>query len=681
MSYQTPSGSRASTGYYSGTSISRSGSIKPHEARRPPSSRGYIGTVSGSPQPRSRPGSAMGFASGGGGGSSSSRPATPSFLRPAEPYTGSITVSVRPNPYSVNPGKPPVWKLDVVGNSITNTLDLSSFAFDHVFPTDKSTVNYTVYQKSCAHIVHKFLYEGFNGTVFAYGMTGSGKTHSMRGNAKDPGFVTLAIDDIFQMLESKTATSPLQQFNLDVTYLEIYNEKIIDLLAPTTAGGGASDLKIRDDSVFGNKIVGITTINITSKEQLLQIIRKGDTNRKTSATDFNSRSSRSHSILQFKLQTVDLIANSERHSILSLCDLAGSERATSSVERRKEGAYINKSLLALSTVINKLSISSAGNCTPLLVAPLEHIPYRDSKLTRLLQPALSGSSLISILCTIHLGSGNDPNYNTANNLFVSETYNTLRFAARARNIVMSVSKSKSLSFAENSDSVKLIADLKRTIQDQQQELTLLKGVPQENSACVKTAQLEAENRILNEKLEHLTRLTDLQKTETIILKNDILNDLLGAEVGNNALQVMMANLEEFHKRVNYELDEYKSYVHHLESQLKVAHEQNASSSHEPRKPRCSNDMEIDVDSVLKDQEEEIWHLKELIKDKDHIIKSLTKTSKLRRLMESNSHNTPERPLIRPLAATEPLDKENKVSPLKPYKVGLSPERQSESEIH
>lgn len=666
-------------GYHSGTSVSRSGSIKPHETRRPPSSRGYIGTASGSPQPRSRPGSAMGFASSGGGGSSS-RPATPSFLRPAEPYTGSITVSVRPNPYSVNAGKPPVWELDVVGNSIANALDLSSFAFDHVFPADKSTINYTVYQKSCAHIVHKFLYEGFNGTVFAYGMTGSGKTHSMRGDAKDPGFVTLAIDDIFQMLESNAA-SPQQQFTLDVTYLEIYNEKIIDLLAPTTAGGGALDLRIRDDSVFGNKIVGITSINITSKEQLLQIIRKGDTNRKTSATDFNSRSSRSHSILQLKLQTADLIANSERHSILSLCDLAGSERATSSVERRKEGAYINKSLLALSTVINKLSISSAGNCTPLLVAALEHIPYRDSKLTRLLQPALSGSSLISILCTIHLGSGNDPNYNTANNQFVSETYNTLRFAARARNIVMSVSKSKSLSFTENSESVKLIADLKRTIHNQQQELTLLKGVSQEQSACVKTAQLEAENKILNEKLEHLTRLTDLQRTETIILKNDILNDLLGAELGNNALQVMMANLEEFHKRVNYELDEYKSYVHHLESQLKIAHEQNASSNHEP--PRPSNDMDIDVDSVLKDQEEEIWHLKELIKDKDHIIKSLTKTSKLRRLMESNTLNVgaPERPLGRPPAATETLDKENKVSPSKLYKVGRSPERHSESVIY
>lgn len=654
-----------------------------------------------SPQPRSRPGSAMGYFSNPSSSNSSSRPPTPSFLK-AEPYTGSITVSIRPNPYSVNALQPPVWELNTGVNSISNKQDMSSFVFDNVFPVDTSTTNYAVYQKSCSPIVDKFLNEGYNGTVFAYGMTGSGKTFSMRGDQQDPGFVKLAIDDIFKMIDSNSMNSQ-KEFKVSITYLEIYNEKIIDLLSSSPASGTSMDLKIRDDSTYGNTIVGITSPVISSKDQLLQLIKKGDNNRKTSATDFNARSSRSHSILQIKLNTVDLIANSEQHSILSLCDLAGSERATSSLERRKEGAYINKSLLALSTVINKLSVSSANSPTgssmqlqlqnPQLQQ--EHIPYRDSKLTRILQPALSGSSLISILCTIHLGSGND-HVNSLNNQFISETYNTLRFAARARNIVMNVNKNRFSTFTDNADTIKLVEELKRTIETQKNELQLLKllnrigGSPLLSSGTVssdietglKISQLEGENKILNEKLEHLTRLTDLQKTETIILKNDILNDMLGSGIDNNALQVMMANLEEFYKRINYEMDEYKSYINHLENQLKYSHSQNSlneSGIQNSAKPSTTSDL--DLEAVLKDQEEEIWHLKELIKDKDHIIKSLTKTSKLRRLMESNSVNSLEannnssgNEIKNPTARVpEGRDKENNAyGELKSFKIGGRP---------
>ncbi|CAK7891438.1 kinesin-like protein Kip2p [[Candida] anglica] len=665
MSYQkTPLRSRSSLGSYStttgsGSSLSRSGSnptpgAKPHvkvtDLRRPPSSRGFH---SGSPQPqqkqqapRSRPGSAMGYFSGG----SSSRPPTPSFQR-LEPYTGSITVSIRPNPYSVHPFQPAPWDLDVRENSISNKQDQSSFSFDNVFPADASTTNSHVYQKSCSEIVKKFLHEGYNGTVFAYGMTGSGKTFSMRGENHDPGFVKLAIDDIFHIIESNSMSKI--QYKLNVSYLEIYNEKIIDLLSTNPSSNG-SDLKIRDDSMFGNKIVGITSPDIISKEQLLSLIKRGDTNRKTSATDFNARSSRSHSILQLKLTTIDIMSNSEQNATLSLCDLAGSERATSSLERRKEGAYINKSLLALSTVINKLSASASTSAnTPAPPPSSEHIPYRDSKLTRLLQPALSGSSLISILCTIHLGSGSEST--NSNNQFISETYNTLRFAARARNIVMNVSRNKSSSLGESPETLKLIEELRRTVETQKTELQLLQnhngmtGISNNTSTGLteqnlKISQLEGENAILNEKLEHLTRLTDLQKTETIILKNDTLNDLLGSGIENNASQVMMSNLEEFYKRVNYEMDEYKSYINHLENQLELQHSKNSlSRGNETSKTLIEPSVpDPEMEAVLKDQEEEIWHLKELIKDKDHIIKSLTKTTKLRRLMESNSANVLEK---------------------------------------
>ncbi|KAG2734343.1 hypothetical protein G9P44_002349 [Scheffersomyces stipitis] len=621
-SQRTPLRSRSSLGTYnSGVSTPSKQPTKPRvnisDLRRPPS-RSFRPS---SPQvvPGSRSGSSLG-----------SRPGTPSFIKNQEPYTGTISVSIRPNPHSVNSSQPSAWEVDHFSNTITNTSDYTSFTFDNVFSPDTALTNREVYTRSCSNIISQFLNQGYNGTVFAYGMTGSGKTFSMKGEVGDPGFVELAVEDIYRKIDMDSLA---KEYTISINYLEIYNEKIIDLLSASSTA--TMDLKIRDDPIHGTKIVGITTPVISSKEQLLSLIKKGDINRKTSATDFNARSSRSHSILQIRLATIDLNNRTEQHSTLSLCDLAGSERATSSVERRKEGAFINKSLLALSTVINKLSSASSGNGP----TGADHIPYRDSKLTRLLQPALSGSSLVSILCTIHLGSG------VSQTSCVSETYNTLRFAARAKDIIMNVERNSTSSFS-GADSMLLIEELRKTIESQKNEISILKlngniagsghGSISGNES-MKVAQLEADNRVLKEKIEHLTRLTDLQKTETVILKNDALNDILA---GGGSSHTMMANLEDFHKRVNYEMEEYKSYIYHLENQVRLAHQQNIVDN----KPSSSSAMEgittdADLEAVLKDQEDEILQLKELLKDKDHIIQTLTKTSKVRRLGMSNSANS------------------------------------------
>lgn len=454
----------------------------------------------------------------------------------------------------------------------------------------------------------------------------------MKGSPNDPGFVLLAIDDLFNKIASDT-----REYTVSVNYLEIYNEKIIDLLGTSPA----SDLKIREDQAYGNCIVGINSPVITSKDQLLQLIRRGDTNRKTSVTDYNHRSSRSHSILQIKVNVVDRIRCRELNATLSLCDLAGSERATSSLERLKEGAYINKSLLALSTVINKLSLSS-NTMTP------DHIPYRDSKLTRLLQPALSGTSLVLVLCTVHLGSGSGLTHQHR----ISETYNTLRFAARAKDIVVSVNKNQ---MDIDEDLLRLVESLRRTIETQKNEITMLKqnSEPSGDTANfnielqrkeAQVRQLQAELTVCQERLEHFARLTDLQKTETVMLRNDTLNDILGS--GAEELQMIMANFEEFHRRVNYELEESKHYIAQLEMQVKSLMAQTQPAVQQP--------VPKQYEAKIKDQEEEIWHLKELLKDKDHVIKSLTKTSKLRRLADSTNidhqkwlavsktHTSPER---------------------------------------
>lgn len=648
-----PTSSLSSSQSGRGMILSSNGRSSVSDLKRPASARSYrpqspriMSTV-----PKSRPGSSLG-----------SRPSTPSFR--VEPYTGSITVSIRPNPLT-DTSNMKNWHIEEYSNTIVNLADNASFSFDNVFPAATSVTNEEVYKKSCSHIVKSFLYEGYNSTLFAYGMTGSGKTYSMRGEDRDPGFVRLAIDEIFNKIDSDSSS---KEYKLNASYLEIYNEKIVDLLLTGLTAG--TDLKIRDDPEYGTKIVGVNCPLVLSKEHLLQLIRTGDAKRKTSATDYNARSSRSHSIFQIRLHTIDLVTNTELRCTLSLCDLAGSERATSSAERRKEGAFINKSLLALSTVINKLSLVSTSSYS----TGMEHIPYRDSKLTRLLQPALSGSSLILILCTVHLGS----NQLTVNQQFISETYNTLRFAARAKDIVMTVNTNKKQTLGDG-ETLKTIDELRKTIESQKNEIQLLNlqktrvdSNGGDNNGRV--AELEAETRVLHEKLEHLTRLTDLHKTETVLLRNDALNDILGIDVDKTSLQMMMSNLEEFYKRVNYELEEYKSYVGHLESQLHLANQKLSLQSPSAR-PENKSFTEKHYEDLLKDQEEEIWQLKEIIKDKDHIIHGLTKTSKLRRLVDSNTSG-PNSDLTKRSSYSSGLllspDKENMFHEIREF--SLSPKR-------
>lgn len=294
--------------------------------------------------------------------------------------------------------------------------------------------------------------EGYHGTVFAYGMTGTGKTFSMQGTASSPGVIPLAITDIFSYIRE----TPSREFLLRVSYLEIYNEKIHDLLSMPTAGGigGGSqgdEIKLREDSKRGVYATPLKEEIVQSPTQLLRVIARGDQARRTASTQFNARSSRSHAVVQIVVESRErmpgassageskrsgLLPGGVRVSTLSLIDLAGSEKAAESKERRQEGAHINKSLLTLGTVISKLSElkekeSKGGDKEG------KHLPYRDSKLTRLLQGALSGNSLVSILCTIQIGAGNSAVL--ANN-HTLETINTLKFASRAKNNIVSHAK-------------------------------------------------------------------------------------------------------------------------------------------------------------------------------------------------------------------------------------------------
>lgn len=363
---------------------------------------------------------------------------------------GNVVVSVRVRPDAAAQDQRPEgeWMVDGRKSLIAyHGKEGGDYYYDNVFTTHDD--NYRVYDHLAKRLVRRVM-EGYHGTVFAYGMTGTGKTFSMQGTASSPGVIPLAITDIFSYIRE----TPSREFLLRVSYLEIYNERIHDLLGMSTNGGiggpaAQEEIKLREDSKRGVYASPLKEEIVQSPTQLLRVIARGDQARRTASTQFNSRSSRSHAVVQIVVESRErvpggpaastenkrsaLMPGGVRVSTLSLIDLAGSEKAAESKERRQEGSHINKSLLTLGTVISKLSEHKDGKSDK----DGKHLPYRDSKLTRLLQGALSGNSLVSILCTIQIGSTGSA---AAANTHTNETLNTLKFASRAKNNLVSNAK-------------------------------------------------------------------------------------------------------------------------------------------------------------------------------------------------------------------------------------------------
>ena len=391
--------------------------------------------------------------------------------------------------------------------------------------------NSKVYDAAAKRLVRQVM-EGYHGTIFAYGMTGTGKTFSMQGTATSPGVIPCAITDIFSYIRE----TPHREFLLRVSYLEIYNEKIHDLLSPpvsTGTGPGASqveEIKLREDSKRGVYASPLKEEIVQSPTQLLRVIARGDVSRRTRSTQYNAQSSRSHAVVQIVVESrarvslngstqenkrAPLVPGGVRVSTLSMIDLAGSEKAAENKERRTEGAHINKSLLTLGTIIARLSGDKDGGGSP-TDKDSKHLPYRDSKLTRLLQPALSGDSLVSILCTIQIGSAGSVATATSH---TAETLNTLKFAARAKNNIVSHAKraEEAVSSGGDSGSKVLLERYRLEIQSLRHQLDV--QCKAQTEADDRKWEKEAEQRheeqileiqlartALKERIEHLNRL-------------------------------------------------------------------------------------------------------------------------------------------------------------------------------
>ncbi|KAJ7761484.1 kinesin-like protein [Mycena maculata] len=434
----------------------------------------------------------------------------------AEVAVDKVMVSVRVRPPA---GSTPIAWTTAPGD---NTIHLSGtpatkFTFDTVHTTHPTAPLYTT---AARPHVHAFM-SGYNAVVFAYGQTASGKTYTLSGTPEEPGIIPRALRDVFAFIRA----TPTREYLLRCSYLEIYNEQIHDLLAP--GAGQDKGVEIQGGGAGSEVILsGLREEVVTSLASVREVLKRGEGNRRTASTDWNERSSRSHSVFRIVCESRergDRSASEEepisngRHtpglsgrqtpgaggprlqakggrsvqtSVLSLIDLAGSEKATSDKERTREGRYINTSLLTLGTVISTLAENAAKGKS-------DHVPYRNSKLTRMLQPSLSGNARISVVCTINPDAG-----------AVSESTSTLQFARRIKGVHLNAQKKEIV----DTDALieryrKEIEDLKRRLEEREQEAT-------RDAPSVRSRRLSAREQIdeskamtdLNTRIKQLTKL-------------------------------------------------------------------------------------------------------------------------------------------------------------------------------
>ncbi|XP_060108384.1 kinesin-like protein KIF19 isoform X1 [Heteronotia binoei] len=319
-----------------------------------------------------------------------------------------------------------------------------SYMFDVAF--DFAATQEMVYRATTRGLIEGVI-SGYNATVFAYGPTGCGKTYTMLGTDNEPGIYVRTLNDLFRAIEE---TSNDMEYEVSMSYLEIYNEMIRDLLNPSLGY-----LDLREDSKGIIQVAGITEVSTINAKEIMQLLMKGNKQRTQESTAANRASSRSHAVLQVTVRQKSRIKNimqEVRVGRLFMIDLAGSERASQTQnrgQRMKEGAHINRSLLALGNCINALS-DRAG---------VKYVNYRDSKLTRLLKDSLGGNSRTVMIAHI----------SPASSAF-EESRSTLTYAERAKSIRTTVKRNLLNVSYHIAQYTSIIADLRSEIQRLQRKI-------------------------------------------------------------------------------------------------------------------------------------------------------------------------------------------------------------------
>ncbi|XP_018595892.2 kinesin-like protein KIF21A isoform X7 [Scleropages formosus] len=434
-----------------------------------------------------------------------------------------------------------------------------AFTYDYVF--DMDTKQETIYA-NCTEKLIEGCFEGYNATIFAYGQTGSGKTYTMGTGfdvsieEEELGIIPRAVGHLFKGMEERRAAAreqghPVPEFKISAQFLELYNEEVLDLFDSTRDIEGRkqkSNIKIHEDANGGIYTMGVTTRTVTSEAEMMQCLKLGALSRTTASTQMNVQSSRSHAIFTIHLCQVRVCTpdppdmetdnrmadgSSDMNEFETLTakfhfvDLAGSERLKrtgATGDRAKEGISINCGLLALGNVISALGDRSKR---------ATHVPYRDSKLTRLLQDSLGGNSQTVMIACI---SPSDRDF--------METLNTLKYANRARNI-------KNRVMVNQDKASQQISALRTEIARLQMELMEYKtgkrivgedGVESINDMFHENSMLQTENNNLRVRVKAMQETIDVQRARLTQLLSDQANQVLAkAGEGNEEIGNMIQN--------------------------------------------------------------------------------------------------------------------------------------------
>ncbi|XP_021365352.1 kinesin-like protein KIF13B isoform X2 [Mizuhopecten yessoensis] len=362
-----------------------------------------------------------------------------------------------------------------------------TFAFDHCFwSMDENNPKFAGQEHvfNClGQDVLRQAFDGYNGCIFAYGQTGSGKSYSMMGTFKEDGkgIIPRICDALFERIAQKD--SPDLGFKVEVSYMEIYNEKVHDLLDPK---GSKQNLKVREHNILGPYVDGLSMLAVASFEDIDNLMNEGNKSRTVAATNMNNESSRSHAVFNIILTQTRCDTQTgltgEKVSKLSLVDLAGSERVQKTGamgDRLREGSNINKSLTTLGLVISALADQNK--------AKSKFVPYRDSVLTWLLKDNLGGNSKTVMIATV---SPSADNY--------EETLSTLRYADRAKRIV-------NHAVVNEDPNARIIRELREEVTQLKQRLTVAQVHP------VSTEQGEEEEEAIKNDPDLRDRLEETEK--------------------------------------------------------------------------------------------------------------------------------------------------------------------------
>lgn len=379
-------------------------------------------------------------------------------------------------------------------------------------------------------------FTGYNNCIFAYGQTGSGKSYSMMGYGKEHGIIPKICQDMFERIKEAQAADPAIRFTVEVSYLEIYNERVKDLLNPGTKG----NLKVREHPSTGPYVEDLAKLVVGSFEEIEHLMDEGNKARTVAATNMNATSSRSHAVFtlmltQKKLDT-ETKMEAEKVAKISLVDLAGSERANSTGAtgaRLKEGAEINRSLSTLGRVIAALADLSTGKKKK---GAASQVPYRDSVLTWLLKDSLGGNSMTAMIAAI---SPADINYD--------ETLSTLRYADSAKRI-------KNHAVVNEDANARMIRELKEELAQLRSKLG--GGAVGMGGGVVPADEVYAEGTPLEKQMVTITAPDGSQKkvskaeiAEQLSQSEKLLTDL------NQTWEQKMQKTEEIHKEREAALEE------------------------------------------------------------------------------------------------------------------------------